>query len=68
MVTDHLGRLVPQLAPELGRHPCGMQPGDSVGAIPNSDPAHDDLPRRILAWLALAPENDLATSRGAFVS
>ncbi len=53
--ANHLD-LDSQLAAQPGRHPGGMQPGDSVGTIPNSDPTHDDL-QRILAWLGLAPED-----------
>ena len=52
VTVDHLD-LDPQLAPQLVRHPGGMQRGDSVSAIPNSDPAHDDLPRPVQASLAL---------------
>src|SRR5262249_47816749 len=55
VTANHLD-LDPQLATQPGRHPGGMQPGDSVGTIPNSDPTHDDL-QRILGWLGLAPED-----------
>jgi hypothetical protein len=44
-----------QLAPQPGRHPGGMQPGDSVGAIPHGDPAHDDLPREGLGVARIGP-------------
>jgi hypothetical protein len=38
--VNHLD-LDAQLAPQLGRHPGGMQPGDSVGAIAHGDPVHE---------------------------
>ena len=38
--ANHLD-LDSQLAAQPGRHPGGIQPGDSVGTIPNSDPTHD---------------------------
>src|SRR5262249_32840365 len=67
VTANHLD-VDPQLATQPGRHPGGMQPGDSVGAIPNGDPAHDDLPRRTSAWLALALEDDPAAPLEPFVS
>src|SRR5262249_59180959 len=46
VATAHHLDIDSQLAPQPGRHTGGMQPRDSVGAITNGNPAHDDLPRQ----------------------
>ena len=39
---DH-GDVLGELAPEPRRHPGGVQAGESVGAVADGDPCHEDL-------------------------